>query len=37
MQGIPFALETFAAGLGIVDLFLFHGHYTVQMINYIAG
>lgn len=37
MQGIPFAIEVFTAGLGVVDWFLFHGHYTAIVLRYIMG
>lgn len=36
MQGIPFAIEAFAAGLGILDWFLFQGHYTASLWNWLT-
>ncbi len=35
MQGIPFAIEAFAAGLSAVDWFLFHGHYTTSVVRWL--
>ncbi len=35
MQGIPFAIEAFAAGLGALDLLLFHGHYMSAVLNWL--
>jgi hypothetical protein len=35
MQGIPFALEAFAAGLSALDWALFHGHYTVSLVQWL--
>ena len=37
MQGVPFAIEAFAAGAGILDWFLFDGHYlgaTLRLIGF---
>lgn len=36
MQGIPFAVEAFAAGLGILDFVLFNGHYMSMTLRFIG-
>ena len=35
MQGIPFALEAFAVGLGALDWLIFHGHYTAMVLGWL--
>jgi hypothetical protein len=36
MQGIPFALKSFAAGLGLMDIGIFHGHYTLMILHWLT-
>jgi hypothetical protein len=36
MHGIAFALKAFTAGLGVVDLSIFHGHYTMMVIHWLT-
>ncbi len=35
MQGIPFAIEAFAAGFAAVDWLVFHGHYTSMVLGWL--
>jgi hypothetical protein len=34
MQGIPFAIETFIAGAGILDWLVFHGTVTTAILRF---
>jgi len=36
MQGIPFAIETFVAGVGILDWFVFDGEVTLTVLRFIG-
>ncbi len=36
MQGIPFAIEAFAAGFGILDWFVFNGHHVTAIFRFIG-
>jgi hypothetical protein len=35
MQGVPFAIEAFAAGSAALDWIMFHGHYTFMLLNWL--
>lgn len=36
MQGIPFAVQTFIAGAGILDWLVFHGSITAHVLRYLG-
>ena len=36
MQGIPFAIETFVAGVGVLDWLVFNGHVTLTVLRFIG-
>jgi hypothetical protein len=36
MQGIPFAIEVFVAGVGILDWFVFDGEVTLTVLRLIG-
>jgi hypothetical protein len=36
MQGLPFAVEVFVAGAGILDWFVFQGQITTAALRYLG-
>lgn len=36
MQGIPFAIEAFVAGVGILDWLVFNGVITVSVLRFLG-
>lgn len=36
MQGIPFAIETFVAGAGVLDWLVFKGAVTLAVLRFIG-
>ena len=36
MHGIPFAIETFVAGVGILDWFVFNGEVTMAVLGFLG-
>ena len=37
MQGIPFAVEVFFAGVGILDWFVFGGEITMSVVSFLSA